>query len=183
MIPTKAEHLLALRPSNSWVHIPKQCIRVLMKGHEFGCLQQHWTGNYPKVHQQEADKHVLVYLYHCAAMRRNNVSLHRVIRKALTNRSINRKADKHILVYWYCCATRRRNNVSLHRVIRKALTNRMLTERSQEKRSQAVSVYLYRVQRQAKGISAIRGQAIVYPKGEKLCLEWVFGGGGFWGCG
>ena len=65
----------------------------------------------------------------------------------------------------------RRNNVSLHRGIRKALTNRMLTERSQEKRAQAISVYLYRVQRQAKGISAIRGQAIVYPKGEKLCLE------------
>ena len=104
-----------------------------------------WTGNYPKVHQQEADKHILVYLYLCAAMRRNNVSLHRVIRKALTNR--------------------------------------MLTERSQEKRAQAISVYLYRVQRQAKGISAIRGQAIGYPKGEKLCLEWVFGGGGFWGCG
>ena len=100
-----------------------------------------------------------------------------------TQRSINRKADKHILVYWYCCATRRRNNVSLHRVIRKALTNRMRTERSQEKRAQAICFYLYKVQRQAKGISAIRGQAIGYPKGEKLCLEWVFGVGGFWGCG
>ena len=104
-------------------------------------------------------------------MRRNNVSLHRVIRKALTNRSINRKADKHILVYLYCCAAMRRNNVSLHRGIRKALTNRMRTERSQEKRAQAICFYLYKVQRQAKGISAIRGQAIGYPKGEKLCLE------------
>ena len=104
-------------------------------------------------------------------MRRNNVSLHRVIRKALTNRSINRKADKHILVYLYRCAAMRRNNVSLHRVIRKALTNRMRTERSQEKRAQAICFYLYKVQRQVKGISAIRGQAIGYPKGEKLCLE------------
>ena len=120
---------------------------------------------------RKADKHILVYLYCCAAMRRNNVSLHRVIRKALTNRSINRKADKHILVYLYCCAAMRRNNVSLHRVIRKALTNRMRTERSQEKRAQAICFYLYKVQRQAKGISAIRGQAIGYPKGEKLCLE------------
>ena len=65
----------------------------------------------------------------------------------------------------------RRNNVSLHRVIRKALTNRMLTERSQEKRAQAICFYLYKVHRQVKGISAIRGQAIGYPKGEKLCLE------------
>ena len=65
----------------------------------------------------------------------------------------------------------RRNNVSLHRVIRKALTNRMRTERSQEKRAQAICFYLYKVQRQVKGISAIRGQAIGYPKGEKLCLE------------
>ena len=65
----------------------------------------------------------------------------------------------------------RRNNVSLHRVIRKALKNRMLTERSQEKRAEAICLYLYRVQRQAKRISAIRGQAIGYSKGEKLCLE------------
>ena len=86
-----------------------------------------------------------------------------------TQRSINRKADKHILVYLYCCATRRRNNVSLHRVIRKALTNRMWTER--RKKSTGYKFLLYRVQRQAKGISAIRGQAIGYPKGVKLCLE------------
>ena len=65
----------------------------------------------------------------------------------------------------------RRKNVSLHRVIRKVLANLMQTERSQEKRAQAISFNLYRVQRQAKGISAIRGQAIGYPKGEKLCLE------------
>ena len=94
-----------------------------------------------------------------------------------TQRSINRKADKHILVYLYRCAAMRRNNVSLHRVIRKALTNRMQTERSQEKRAQAISFNLYRVQRQAKGISASRGQAIGYLKGEKLCLEGVFGEG------
>ena len=56
-------------------------------------------------------------------------------------------------------------------VIRKVLTNIMLTEKSQEKRAQAICFYLYKVQRQAKGISAIRGQAIGYPKGEKLCLE------------
>ena len=100
-----------------------------------------------------------------------------------TQRSINRKADKHILVYLYRCAAMRRKNVSLHRVIRKALANLMLTERSQEKGKQAICFYLYKVQRQAKGISASRGQAIGYLKGEKLCLEGVFGGGGFWGCG
>ena len=53
----------------------------------------------------------------------------------------------------------------------------MLTERSQEKRAQAICFYLYKVQRQAKGISASRGQAIGYLKGEKLCLEGVFGEG------
>ena len=71
----------------------------------------------------------------------------------------------------------RRKNVPLHRVIRKALTDIMLTERSQEKRAQAICFYLYKVQRQAKGISASRGQAIGYLKGEKLCLERVFGEG------
>ena len=65
----------------------------------------------------------------------------------------------------------KRKHVSLHRVIRKALTNRMLTGRSQEKRAQAICCYLYKVQRQAKGISAITGQAVGYPKGAKLCLE------------
>ena len=82
-----------------------------------------------------------------------------------TQRSINRKADKHILVYLYRCAAMRRNNVSLHRVIRKALTNRMQTERSQEKRAQAISFNIYRVQRQAKGISAIRGSGYWLPQG------------------
>ena len=88
-----------------------------------------------------------------------------------TQRSINRKADEHIIVYIYLCAAMKRKNVSLHRVIRKALTNIMLTDRSQEKRAQAIYFYLYKVQRQAKGISAITGQAVGYPKGEKLCLE------------
>ena len=88
-----------------------------------------------------------------------------------TQRSINRKADEHILVYLYLCAAMKRKHVSLHRVIRKALTNRMLTGRSQEKRAQAICCYLYKVQRQAKGISAITGQAVGYPKGAKLCLE------------
>ena len=94
-----------------------------------------------------------------------------------TQRSINRKADKHILVYLYHCAAMRRKNVSLHRVIRKVLANLMQTERSQEKGKQAICFYLYKVQRQAKGISASRGQAIGYLKGEKLCLEGVFGEG------
>ena len=76
-----------------------------------------------------------------------------------------------ILVYLYLCAAMKRKNVSLHRVIRKALTNIMLTDRTQEKRAQAICFYLYKVERQAKGISAITGQAVGYPKGEKLCLE------------
>ena len=88
-----------------------------------------------------------------------------------TQRSINRKADEHILVYLYLCAAMKRKHVSLHRVIRKALTNIMLTDRTQEKRAQAICFYLYKVERQAKGISAITGQAVGYPKGEKLCLE------------
>ena len=100
-----------------------------------------------------------------------------------TQRSINRKADEHILVYLYCSAAMRGKNVSLHRVIRKALTNIMLTDRSQEKRAQAICCYLYKAQRQAKGISAIRGQAVGDPQGEKLCLERVFGEEGFWGRG
>ena len=100
-----------------------------------------------------------------------------------TQRSINRKADEHILVYLYCSAAMRGKNVSLHRVIRKALTNIMLTDRSQEKRAQAICCYLYKAQRQAKGISAIRGQAVGDPQGEKLCLERAFGEEGFWGRG
>ena len=88
-----------------------------------------------------------------------------------TQRPINRKAGEHILVYSYCSAAMRGKNVSLHRVIKKALTNIMLTDRSQDKRGQAICCYLYKVQRQAKGIPAITGQAVGYPKGEKLCLE------------
>ena len=65
----------------------------------------------------------------------------------------------------------RGKNVSLHRVIKKALTNIMLTDRSQDKRGQAICSYSYKVQRQAKGIPAIMCQAVGYPKGEKLCLE------------
>ena len=88
-----------------------------------------------------------------------------------TQRSINRKVDKHILVYLYCCAAMRRNNVSLHRVIRKALTNRMRTQRSQEKREQARSFYCLEYRGRQKESLLLGGQAIGYPKGEKLCLE------------
>ena len=77
----------------------------------------------------------------------------------------------------------RRKNVSLHRVIRKVLANLMQTERSQEKGKQAICFYLYKVQRQAKGISAIRGSSYWLPEGGEAMSGKSIWGGGFWGCG
>ena len=54
----------------------------------------------------------------------------------------------------------------------------MLTERSQEKGKQAICFYLYKVQRQAKGISAIRGSSYWLPEGGE-----AMSGRSIWGRG
>ena len=99
-----------------------------------------------------------------------------------TQRSINRKADKHILMYLYCCAAMRRNNVSLHRVIRKALTNRMWTERSQEKRAQAINFYYIEYRGRQKESLLLGFRLLVTPRGRSCVWNEYLGEGllGLW---
>lgn len=94
-----------------------------------------------------------------------------------TQRSINRKADKHILVYLYRCAAMRRNNVSLHRVIRKALTNRMRTQRSQEKREQAISFYCIEYRGRQKESLLLGVRLLVTPRGRSCVWNEYLGEG------